>query len=69
MSHKIFVIKNNYGITGFYDNLEKAKNELKKIFKQTVDFKHYKYEINVYELVENEYLIYTYEFDQFLITN
>lgn len=71
MSNKIFVIKNDTGIVAFYADLEKAKNELKNIYKITIDFKYYDYEINVYDLVDNEYKItnvsYTYCFDNFLI--
>lgn len=71
MSDKIFVIKNdNEGIISFYNNLEKAKNELKNIYNKTIDFKHYNYKINVYKLVDNEYIItnlsYIYNFDEFL---
>ncbi len=70
MTDNIFVIKNeDDGIIKFYNDLEKAKNELKNIFKKTCDFKHYCYEINVYNLVDNEYIItnvsYTYKFDNF----
>ena len=54
----------------FYTDLEKAKNELKQIYKKTIDFKYYDYEINVYEIIMNEYKItnvrYTYSFDNFL---
>jgi len=67
--NKIFVIKNDNGIIAFYNDLEKAKNELKKIYNKTTDFKHYCYEINVYKLIDNEYIMttlkYTYEFDKF----
>lgn len=71
MSDKIFVIKNNDGIIAFYNNLEKAKDELIKIYKNTVDFKHDNYQINIYDLIENEYIftypIYKYKFNQFII--
>jgi hypothetical protein len=71
MSNKIFVIKNDRGIVAFYADLEKAKNELKNIYKATIDFKYFDYEINVYDLVDNEYKItnvsYTYRFDNFLL--
>jgi hypothetical protein len=70
VSNKIFVIKNkDDGIIAFYSDLEKAKDELKKIYNKTIDFKHYYYEINIYHLVENEYIItnesYKYNFDNF----
>ena len=70
MTDNIFVIKNHYdGIIKFYSDLEKAKNELKKNYEKTCDFKHYCYEINVYNLVDNEYIItnlsYIYHFDIF----
>ena len=71
MSNKIFIIKNeDHGIIALYNDLEKAKEELKEIYKKTIDFKFYKYQINVYELVDNEYTItnvkYTYYFDDFI---
>ena len=71
MSDKIFIIKNdNEVIISFYTNLEKAKNELKNIYNKTTDFKHYYYEINVYKLIDDEYIItnlsYIYNFDEFL---
>ena len=74
MSNKIFVIKNEKdGIIAFYSTLEKAQNELKKIYKTIFNFKHDYYEINVYDLVDNEYILtnisYTYYFDTFLIKN
>lgn len=69
MSNTIFIIKNNYGIIAIYDNLEKAKNELKNIYNRTPDYKQYCYQINVYNLVNDEYIItnitYTYNFDMF----
>jgi len=71
--NKIYVIKNKNGIISFFNNLEIAMNELKKIYKMTFDFKFYNYEINVFTLVENEYkfsnVTYTYKFDQFSIRN
>lgn len=48
MSETLFIIKNETGIISLFDNLEKAKNELKNIYKKTIDFKHYGYEINGY---------------------
>ena len=47
-----------------FDNLEKAKNELKNIYKKTIDFKHYGY-----ILINDEYVFhstYTYYFDKFV---
>ena len=71
MLNNIFVIKNNTGIVAFYSDLENAKNELINIYKRTIDYKYYDYEINVYDLVNNEYKItnvnYTYRFDNFSI--
>lgn len=85
VSNKIFIIKDkNNGIIAFYSHLEKAKDELKKFlekakdelkknYNKTIDFKYYYYEINVYILVENEYIItnesYTYNFDNFSTKN
>lgn len=69
MSNKIYVIKNDDGIVAFYADLEKAKNELKKIYNITVDFKFYGYEIIVYDLLDDEYKLtnvrFTYHFDNF----
>lgn len=67
MSNQLFVIKNNDGIYALYIDLEKAKNELKNIYNRTPNYKDYCYQINVYDLVDNEYIItnitYTYIFD------
>lgn len=64
MFDKLFIIKNDEGICGFYSDLEKAKKELKNIYNNKPDFKYYGYKINIYELVDNEYIstdyIYTY---------
>lgn len=69
MSNQLFIIKNNAGIYALYTDLEKAKNELKNIYNKTPDYKHHCYQINVYNLVDNEYIItnitYTYIFDIF----
>ena len=72
-SSQIFIISSdeNNGIQ-MYNNLEKAKIELKKIYENTRDYKHYNYKIAVYNLNnENEYIIsnikYTYKFDIFSI--
>ena len=69
MSETLFIIKNETGIISLFDNLEKAKNELKNIYKKTIDFKHYGYEINGYILINDEYVFhstYTYYFDKFV---
>lgn len=69
MSKKIYIIKNLTDIIGLYDDLEKAKNELKKIYKITVGLKYYEYKIDVYELENNRYkfskISYTYSFNNF----
>ena len=70
MSTKLFVIKNeNDGVIAFYAELEKAKSALKSIYDTTINFKYCDYEINVYDLVDDEYMIanvrYTYRFDRF----
>ena len=67
---QLFVIKNeNDGAVAFYTELEKAKGALKSIYNETADFKIYNYEINVYDLIDDEYVItnvsYTYRFDIF----
>ena len=53
MSNKLYIIKNDAGIVSFYNNLEKAKAELKII---TVDYKLHSYEINKYELIDDVYI-------------
>ena len=67
MSNQLFVIKNNDSIYALHIDLEKAKNELKNIYNRTPNYKDYCYQINVYDLVDNEYIItnitYTYIFD------
>lgn len=67
MSTKLFVIKNaSDGVIAFYAELEKAKSALKSIYDTTIDFKYCGYEIQVYELVDGEYMVtsvsYTYEY-------
>ena len=73
MSNKLFVIKESGRIVTFYNDLEKAKYELKNIYNTIFDFKYYSYEINVYDLIDNEYIItnvsYIYKFDNFQIKN
>ena len=55
--------------SGIYTDLEKAKEELKKIYNNTPDYKYYCYKIMVYNLDVNEYKfinkIYTYRFNEF----
>ena len=69
MSNQLFVIRYNDGIYALYIDLEKAKNELKQIYNRTPDYKNDCYQIVVYILVDNEYIItnitYTYNFDTF----
>ena len=69
MSNTIFIIKNDYETIAIYDNLEKAKNELKNIYNRTTDYKYEDFHICVYNLMDNEYInsniIYTYYFDTF----
>lgn len=71
MSNKIFVIKNLTDVIGIYNDLENAKNELKKIYKRNIGLKFYEYKINVYELNDNEYkftnISYIYSFNNFYI--
>jgi hypothetical protein len=75
MSNQLFTIKCNDVIYRLYTDLEKAKNELKNIYKRTPDYKHCGYHISVYNLnlVDNEYIfsniIYTYTFDKFSNNN
>ena len=54
---------------GIYNDLETAKNELKKIYSSNSDYKYFCYKIKIYQLTGNEYKFinkfYTYSFDKF----
>jgi len=67
--NQLFVIKCEDNIHSMFTDLEKAKKELKNIYNNTPDYKSYSYQINVYDLIENEYVLtntkYTYSFDIF----
>jgi len=52
MSDQLFVIKNIDGIIALYIDLKKAKKELKNIYNN----KHYCYEIDIYNLINGEYV-------------
>lgn len=69
MSNQLFIIKHDDGIRGIYIDFTSAKNELKNIYKNTPDYNTYGYQINIYNLIDNEYIItneyYTYNFDKF----
>jgi len=71
MSNELFIINNIDGNYGYYTTLEKAKDELKKIYNSTPNYNLYNYKINVYLLIDNEYIItntsYTYIFNIFFI--
>lgn len=56
MSDQLFVIKNIDGIIALYIDLKKAKKELKNIYNNTIDYKHYCYEIDIYNLINGEYV-------------
>jgi hypothetical protein len=64
MSNQLFVIQHEYGVYGLYTTLDKAKTTLKSIYNRLPDFKHYGYQINVYDLCDDEYKVtnisYTY---------
>jgi len=67
MDQCIYVIKNeDEGIIALFNDLERAKEELKHIYQKTPDYKHYHYEIHVYALTQKEYkptnTFYTYHF-------
>jgi hypothetical protein len=79
MSDNLFIINydiddldpiNGIACCGIYNELEKAKEELKNIFNKTPDYKFFGYKIMVYNLVNNEYKfsnkIYIYKFDEFI---
>jgi Zn-finger domain-containing protein len=54
---------------GIYNDLETAKNELRKIYSSKSDYKFFCYKIKIYQLINNEYKFtnkfYTYSFDKF----
>jgi hypothetical protein len=56
ISNQLFVIKYDDGIHGMYTDLDKAKNELINIYDKTPNYKYYCYHINIYNLIENEYI-------------
>ncbi|NDC83963.1 hypothetical protein EB093_09965 [bacterium] len=67
MDQCIYVIKNeDEGIIALFNDVERAKEELKHIYQKIPDYKHYHYRIHVYTLTHNEYqptnIIYTYKF-------
>jgi hypothetical protein len=67
------VVDDNYNtintFKGIYNDLEIAKNELKKIYNNTPDYKFFCYKIKIFHLIDNEYKFtnkfYTYSFDKF----
>ena len=69
MSSELFIINNIDGNYGYYTTLEKSKEELKKIYNSTPNYNLYNYKINVFLLIDNEYIItntsYTYIFNIF----
>ncbi len=73
MSNELFIINNINGICGIYNNLNKAKDELKKFYDLIPNYRLYDYKINIYELIDNEYIItdtsYTYIFNVFFKHN
>ena len=74
---KLYIVITNsaydYNISDCFDifkHLELAKQMLKNIYKSTVDFKYYDYEIKVYKYNGKKYELtnesYTYKLDQFI---
>ena len=65
----VLVQNNIEEIHGIFTNLQKAKDKLIDIYKNTPDFKSYGYRINKYELVDDEYVyinrFYSYRYDIF----
>ena len=58
MPQKIFVIQYNEDSThSLYADLEKAKNEITNIYKNTPNYNLYDYRINCYNLVDNVYIL------------
>ncbi len=56
-----------------YNNLNDAQNKLIYIHSKLADYKHYGYEIMVYDLIDGEYIFtnktYTYRFNKFTENN
>ncbi len=73
MSQQLYIIKNNNGIIGYYTDIDRAKRVLKRMYDEIVDYRNYGYEINVYNLVDNEYINsnkkYTYNSNIFFTVN
>lgn len=73
MSQHLYIIRNYNEIIGYYIDLDRAKNELKKIYNETDDYRKHGYQINVYNLVDNEYIKteqkYTYNSNIFFTVN
>jgi|LauGreDrversion4_2_1035121.scaffolds.fasta_scaffold52054_2 hypothetical protein len=73
MSTHLFIINNDDGICGIYTNLEKAKHALKIIYNKSPNYKHYEYQIHVYLLMDNEFILteayYSYDMDKFILHN
>jgi hypothetical protein len=73
MSNELFIINNINGICGIYNNLNKAKDVIKSIYESTPNYRLYDYKINIYELIDTEYIItntsYTYILNVFFKHN
>lgn len=64
MSELYIIVNNDDEIHGIYTDLQKAKDNLIEIYKNTPDFKLYGYRINVYQQRDGEY-IFTNRFYQY----
>jgi hypothetical protein len=57
----------------FYNDLETAKNELKKMYEKTTNYKFFSYKITLYQLIGKEYIMtnmnYTYKSGKFVEHN
>ena len=69
MSNQLFIIKSNEGVHSFYTNLNKAKSKLVDIYNEIYDYKQYGYKIEVYNLIQDEFIFsnitFTYCFNLF----
>jgi len=56
MTTQLFIIKSNEGVHSFYTNINKAKSKLVAIYNETCDYKNYGYKIEVYNLIQDEFI-------------
>ena len=58
MSNQLFILCNDEdGIFAIYDDLNAAKQKMINLSHITCDFKHYGYQICVYDKIDSEYVL------------